>query len=125
MEFLYEGFGPGRNVKKADSALRVEVFRGAVHAMEWTNIEAATGEKQPRDRRWAYQGFDMDIEVLMDGGARWVGAYSGDMPIGIAELVRLRGKAREKAIVARAISRLAYGPNDEAYVDGIFEEPEY
>lgn len=95
-------------------ALSVEVERGVVTAKEWNVVVA----DDPREAvQISYQAFSMRLGDLLNPKGIWRGSYSGDEGWSLADVQRMSKGEREDAVVAVAISRLAYGPNDERIVD--------
>lgn len=126
IEFTYHSHGPDNTKlrEESEAALSVEVSNGAVTFREWTDIEAATGDKQPEEMRYDMQSGEMSLEDMFSTPSpRWAGVYSrDDADIDIHKLLILKDKAQKEAIITRAISAIAYGEGiDGQYVSGMGE----
>jgi hypothetical protein len=120
LEIDYEQFGPDK--KNPTSGLKVESSRGGktIEITEWTDIEDANGEEQPDGEKISKQSAEVELDELFDLKGKHRGTYSGDdQGVRLLDLGKMDEDDREKAIVAAAISYLAYHGGEEEFVDAV------
>jgi hypothetical protein len=118
LEIDYEQFGPDK--KNPTSGLKVDTRGQSVEITEWTDIEDATGEEQPDGEKISKQFTAVELNELFDPKGKHRGTYSGDdKTVGLLELGKMDDEDREKAIVAAAISYMAYHGGEEEFVDAV------
>lgn len=114
----YQSEGPDK--KDPTNALRVERNGGYVDISEWTDMYAATGE--PADEGDVLrQDARVDLYELLDPTGKHRGIYSGDAKAGLGEILLLEPRDQEKAVVAAAISWMAYHGGEESHVSYVGE----
>lgn len=121
-DFTYYGEGPGKEGDPDNtSALSVDLERGVVTARQW-DLRDFRDEDPDSEPEWGMQEVRIDLDDLMRSGTKstkFRQTYSGDLGWSLEDLRAMSAKDRKEAIIAVAISRLAYGPNDESIVEGI------
>ena len=118
LDINYESYGPDKD--EPENGLMVVTRGFTVEITEWTDIEAANGEKQPEGEEIVRQYAEVELDDLFDPKGKHRGAYSGDdRSVSLVELAEMDDEDRQEAIVAAAIAYLAYHGGDEEYVDAI------
>ena len=118
LDIDYESYGPEE--KDPTNGLSVFTHGHTVEITEWTDIEAATGDDQPEGEKISKQYAEVELDELFNPKGKHRGSYSGDdRDITLVELADMDDAEREKAIVAAAISFLAYHGGEEEFVDQI------
>jgi len=129
MDFEHYAEGPfDEGDPRNEIALEVKVKRGMVTAREWQSLAGYVDDPADQDK-FSYQSFSMLLGSLLDPKARFRGSYSGDEGWSLRDVQELPStpshtasalgrpvSQQQDAIVSVAISRLAYGPNDERVV---------
>lgn len=118
LEFEYDKTGP--DAKNPESGLRVASNGyGEIEITEWTLTEAPDDEAAHEDweaepvlRLDAY----VSADALLSVKEPHRGSYSGDAGQSYADVLQLDAEAQEAAVVAAAISWLAYHGGDESMV---------
>lgn len=114
----YEKYGPDED--EPTSGLKVLTRGSTVEITEWTDIEDATGEEQPEGEKISRQYAEVELDELLDPRGKHRGAYSrDDRSVSLMELAKMDSEDQEDAIVAAALSYLAYYGGQEEYVDQI------
>lgn len=114
----YHKEGPDED--EPTSGLKVERNGGYIDITEWTDVYDATGEPES-EGDILRQDARVDIYELLDPASKHRGTYSGDKQNALGDILLMNDREQEKAVVAAAISYLAYFGGEESHVSYIGE----